>query len=286
MDYPNSYQKIYLVCAPQLSGRNFLINALSLSDQCVLRNAILATKQLDGTFGYQHKLAHIKQKLNEARDSLSWDVDGPSCARLYGVTDQDYTRDFHEILKFKFDPIVDRLIAQDKTLFLVVPKITQLPFYRDFWPNASVLFFVGFERFDQYRRSRKPPYPKLIEYWNTVKGTDWPEHPPADLAAFELLPAHIKQELKINFNFEIQRWFNYTKEQYALYHQHINQYLPQTNYYCWDVDANYFDQTTFLDNFQSLTQWLSLDIPNINDVKWYYNEWQQTIKHILSDNKL
>ena len=288
MQSPNYYKNINLVCAPQLSGRNFLINALSLSDRAVFRDSKLARAQLDGNFGYHDKLQHLSQLCELAKNKKSWDVGGPVCSRLYGFKGYEYVSEFHEVLQFKFDSIVDKLIDQNKTLFLIVHKLPHLPYYLQFWPNANLIFFTNFERFDQYRRTNKPVNPKLIEYWNAVRGPDWPSYPPTTLTEFYFLPKIIQHELEISFDFEIQRWFKRTEQQYELFNEYVVKFSEQyknNNQYVWDVEENYYDKDKFLTNFKNLSDLIELPCVNIDDIEEYYVNWQQTTKLILnSDN--
>lgn len=282
MQAPNYYDKIYLVCYPAGSGGNFLINCLNLSDQGVFRDAVLARRQIEGSFGYQDKLDFLKNKLQQARSNKFWTDLDLGCSNLFGVDNSAYVNEFHEILAKRFDPVVDLAIQHQKNLFLVVHQLPHLYYFLQFWPNAQVIFLTNYRNFVDERQPRSSVGTKLREYWDKTRDSTWPEIPPTNLESFQLLDDAIKHDLVDSFHFEIQRWFDYTSRQDELYDQFIRNFTNIHHNRCltWDVSNNYRDSQSFCAAFEEFSARLEVSLVPAQDLIWYFNEWLSTIKYL------
>ena len=123
LDYPNNYENITILCYPSNAGGNFLINCLSLSDQCVFRDAQLVNKQLQGKFNYYDKIQYLHDQLNISQQNNKWNDLSLGCSNLFGVDNNLYLVEYHELLLFQFDSVINKIIDQKLNMFLVAHSI-------------------------------------------------------------------------------------------------------------------------------------------------------------------
>ena len=145
--YPNQYKKITIVCYPYGAGGNFLINCLTLSDDAVFRSSALAQQQLNGQFSYNDKLNYLLEKLATAKNSTVWNDLELGCEDFYGVENETYSVQYHEVIAHRMNRVVYNTIDHDKHMFLVAHTKFQLRAYQNFWPNASLILFTDFAEF-------------------------------------------------------------------------------------------------------------------------------------------
>lgn len=280
--YPNYYENFFIFCFPAGAGGNFLINCLSLSDDCVLRSSVLANAQLNNKFDINDKVQWIKNQIDKSRQENKWEDLELGCSNLMGVWSPMYVREFPEILSNKFDPIVTRLIDKKIPLCLVTHNVYEIPFIIRYWPNSRLVFFNNTYSFQQ-NRFHKKSNPRLSALWDSLKGPSWPIFPPNNLREFERLPNFIKQEFIENFGLEILRWLDYSEESDNLYHQEISKMpsmFPNNDYIFWDVEKNYKNFDCFIEAFVPFAQWAGIECPEHDVLKWYFDSWKSIIADV------
>jgi hypothetical protein len=131
-----NYDKIVIVCYPHGAGGNFLINCLSLTDQCVLRDSNLAEQQLASGFDVKEKLKYLNDNLEFSKKTKQWNDLNLGCGRLFGIENLLYLTEYPEIIETQFNYIIPQLIKQNKYLFIVAHSIQDIEAYQKFWTNA------------------------------------------------------------------------------------------------------------------------------------------------------
>jgi len=274
------YDRIIIVCYPMYAGGNFLINSLSLSDQCVLRDAKLAQQQIESGFDVSAKLEYLHSSLESTRYRKTWNDLGLGCYQLFGFTNSEYLTEYHEILEKQFNLVISRLIKQKKYLFIVAHNIPMVNAYRKFWINSRVIFFTRYTQFIQSRFNKHIP-PNLLQYWNDIKGADYPNDPPLNNEDFLRLPGWLQKELVEDFGGEIFRRFAYFDVRAQLFDKNVVDY--QTNLgsmaLTWDVNASYeASEDQFLLNLHKCANWVGLKIEaKDQDLIDYRRDWLYTI---------
>jgi hypothetical protein len=146
--------KLTLVHYPVGAGGKFLINCLSLSDECVFSHATLIKNQLQGQFGQQHKLQYIKEQL-ESTDGSSWNDLDLGCYQMFGFPVHPFAFSnpkLHWVLEKFMNPEMHDLEAAGKKWFLTTHDTAILRQYLTYWSNAKAIVFVNFEEVLKARR--------------------------------------------------------------------------------------------------------------------------------------
>jgi hypothetical protein len=276
------YNKVIVLCYPQGAGGNFLINCLSLSDQCVLRDAILAEQQLSVGIDVEKKLIYLQSQLATSKRTGLWNDLALGCANLFGIPGLAYLEKYPEIIQKQFNYVIPQLIKQQKYLFIIAHSTQYLDAYCKFWTNARVIFMTEYHEFVQRRYMRKKnPSPMLLDYWNTVKGPNWPVYPPMTNKEFLLLPKLVQTELVDNFHSEIFKWIDIDNEQQELYNCTVNNYIKQMGNcaFEWNVSTNFSgNQERFLETLDRCSTWAGINIEAAdNDITEYYKNWLDAI---------
>lgn len=273
-----NYDKVIIFCYPAGSGGNFLINCLSLNDQCVLRDARLAERQLQFGFTPAEKIEYFQTQLNATLDTKKWNDLGLGCSNLFGVDNSTYFFEYPEIIQKKFNYVISQLIHENKYLFIVAHTTQYLNAYRNFWPNARTIFFTNYHKFVNNRAGKLPTKNlDLIRYWDVVKGLDWPEAPPANHLDFLQLSEAIRSELINEFHGEIFRWLDSPPFKEDLHNVAVKNYLESIGDRCldWNVENNYAgNESEFLISLQRCAEWtgVRIDVPD-SMVLDYYRNW-------------
>jgi hypothetical protein len=280
------YDKVVIVCFPTNAGGNFLINCLSLTDQCVLRNSLLCIKQLTHGMTVNDKIKYLLSQLELAATN-EWNDLNLGCASLFGIESQLYFTEYPEIIEKKFFPCVTDLINLGKYLFIVAHSIQTVEAIQKFWTNSRVVFFTEYQQFLDNRqhihlRPRKIKNYALIEYWQLIKGETWPNMPPRNEYEFLKLPGAIQQECTDIFKGEIFRMFDYKELRTELFNKDVNQYqqlLTNSRAFTWNVNETYHGDTTkLLTQVHLCAEWLKITISaSDNDIVRYYNQWLETL---------
>ena len=282
--YPNSYDKIVIVCYPPGAGGKFLINNLGLNDQAVFQDAILARRQINGDFSYNNKLSYLSAQFEHTVKNAKWNDLGLGCGYLFGYCGIDYQTQYPEILANQTDLSIPLIISENLFLFLVAHDTMVLRSILNFWTNAKVIGFTNFENFINTRSTNLYKYDKhekhRLDYWNAVKGEAWPDSPPKSKSEFLLLPDWMQSELIDDFKNEISRLFDTRDQWVELYENDISKIKKDLNsrFYQIDVDEFYKDEQIFLSTLKDCLQWLDLPMPqNDHDNCQYFQTWKATL---------
>ena len=279
--YPNQYDKIVIVCYPPGAGGKFLINNLGLNDQAVFQDSTLVQKQIKGKFTYQNKIDYLFDQLQQSSKNLKWNDLNLGCEQLFGIQPKEYQIDYPEQLTNRFRIEIKQAISKELCLFLVAHDTLILRSILNFWSNARVIGFSNHSDFINQRWPNERSSNERLNYWNTVRGDNWPIQPPTIRAEFLELPDAVRHEL-INFfnNDEIATWF-FKNELIQIQNELGNRFFQV------DTDIIYKDAYKFLENLKKCLQWLELPMPlNENDNFRYFQVWKETIDLIakFSDN--
>jgi len=276
------YDKIIILCYPEGAGGNFLINCLSLSDQCVLRDAKLAEQQLIVGTSAKEKLDYFQTQIDISKRTNRWNDLGLGCDNLFGVESLSYLESYPEIIEKKFNYVIPQLINQQKYLFIVAHSTQYFNACYEFWPNARAIFLTDYHDFVQQRNYLGAENKtKLTDYWNTVKGPDWPIAPPTTNKEFMLLPHAIQKELIDNFHGEIFRWVDSSVLQEELHNRAVDQLIEHMgeNAFVWNVDHAFNgDQQAFIKALEQCADWAGIQISATEeDILRYYRNWLEVI---------
>jgi hypothetical protein len=279
-----NYDKIVIVCYPPGAGGNFLINCLSLTNQCVLRDSILAEQQLISGFDVNKKLKYLNDNLEISKNTKQWNDLNLGCCQLFGFTNSLYLTEYPEILETQFNYIIPQLIKQNKYLFIIAHTMQHLEAYQKFWTNSRVIFLTEYEKFIQQSgyKSSTLKLKKIHQYWDIVKDENWPTLPPLSPDEFLKLPSLVQQELRENYHNEIFKWFDYIDLQLKLFNSDVYKYqsLLKQRSFIWNVaDTFNGNVSKCLSEFHRCAKWLNLEIEaDDNDIINYYNNWLNTVK--------
>lgn len=290
INFPNKFDKISIVCYPAGTGGNFLINCLSLSNDCVFLDAGLARLQLEGKFTVADKINYLKTKLQESRTNGVWNDLSLGNQNYFGVDRLEWLTSFPEILYSKLDPIVKHTINNNKNFFFILHEIVNLDRIKEFWPNSKIILFDNYRNFLQKRyKTKSTPSSKLVDYWNIVRDSSWPMNPPQNKKEFESLPKHCQDELIDVFSFEISRWFDHSVEFDLLWSDAISEAKEKYNQdvAVWDVDQSYKDSQALVSNLDFLFDCLDLPVVDSSIIEDYFYDWKNTLECIRSrSNKI
>jgi len=305
IDYPNNYPNMVIVCYPSYAGAKFLINCLGLGPESVFQHQQLAQQQIDGQFDYSDKIRYLHNQLDITEQTQVWNDLGLGSPQLLGINTEDFVTQYHEILAYQITPVVNEIIRNNLNMFMITHSTVWLDAYLKFWPRARVIFFSNYKSFRNSRqqastvpqqlqsdggyRSRAGEWvflpkilPILTDYWNTVRGPDWPTEPPTNFQEFEMLPEFVQHELRHQFKNYIVQFFNYQDLQDQLFDQDAARYqeILGANSYVWDVQQSYQTGAAgFLNEFEKCRQWLGVSATNNQDLVAYFERWLRVISN-------
>jgi hypothetical protein len=282
-----NYDRIIILCHPRGAGGNFLINCLSLNDQCVFRDSVLAEQQLTSGFNVEKKLSYLQTQLTKSVLINKWGDLDLGCCNLFGIGNQLYVTEYPEIIQTKFSSVVSRLIQQQKYLFIIAHTTQYLEAYLKFWVNARVIFFNNYHNFIQKRgyddnvNWQTKVRPQLNQYWNTVRDISWPVNPPTTRSEFLQLPKHIQNELLTQFHGEIFRWADNRQLHTNLHDRSIANIAHQlgSRAYEWNVEKTFSgDYPIFFEELHQVANWIGVSIDaSRNELEDYYKQWLHAI---------
>jgi hypothetical protein len=276
------YNKIIILCYPRGSGGNFLINCLSLTDQCVFRDSLLAEKQLTSGFVTADKLNYLHTQLNTSVINKKWNDLGLGCANLFGVPNEFYLTEYPEIIQKQFNYVINDLIKSEKYLFLVAHSIQQLDAYFKFWSNAKVIFLTDYREFIKQRGySKKVAIPALRRYWNIIRTESWQAEPPSTIDEFHQLPKLIQDELIEQHRGEIFKWIETPPTKHELHDREVNRYIERLGKvaHTWSVAKTFSgDDRVFFNELSQCAKWADISLQvSETDILGYYKNWLHTI---------
>lgn len=147
--------KLTLVHFPRGAGGKFLINALSISDDCVFAHANLIREQLQNRFTDKDKLDYLQAQLAQSRSNSDWNDLNLGCWQQFGLPVHPFAfanPDLHFLLEKHADPIMHALSVSGKRWFITTHDTAQLRQLLQYWPNAKVIVFMNFEKFLRLRQ--------------------------------------------------------------------------------------------------------------------------------------
>jgi len=163
---------LIVVAYPPMAGGKFLINCLALSSNAVLQHAGLAQLDLDGALSSVNKMQILRNKIKLVGDR--WDDLRMGCDMLFGVNIDRYREYVGDMSIFTFAKVIDTLSNSDKLFFIVAHDTEELSGILKIWPQARVIAFNNCLPFITHRGGRDV----CSEYWNVIRGPDWPELAP------------------------------------------------------------------------------------------------------------
>lgn len=276
------YDRVVIVCYPAGAGGNLLINCLSLDDQGIFRDTVIAKQQLTIGTSTREKVQYLKDQLQLARQTKQWNDFGLQCFRLSEINPLLYLTEYPEIIAAKLHPIIYQIVEKKKYLFLIAHTVYHVDAFLKFWPKARVIFYTQWEQFISNRgKYQLFDTTKLQNYWNTIRDNSWPTVAPSTQEEFDSLPEDIKHELINQFDGEIFHMMSYYKLRTKLYHESVVRYTQQlgNRSYVWSVDKSYASADQFDRDLRECAHWVGVDVPaNSADIKDLFTSWKEIIQ--------
>lgn len=266
---------------PNNTGGNFFINCLSLSTQAPLRDAQLARDHLTQPWNADQKLRYFQTQLSEARRTRVWRDLNLGCSQLFGISSLEWLTLFPEIISAQMDTVIARLIESKQYLFLVNHwSMETLPRMLDLWPQARIILFENYRSFLN-QRGKSNNHNNLIQYWQKVRGQDWPEHPPQNQNEFANLDPRLQYELIQDFDYEISRYFDNQMLFDKKWHEHANAICEDnSSIFRVNIDDAYSSAEKVILYVENCASWLGINEVYPDHIKIYYDDWINTINVI------
>ena len=245
-------------------GGKFLTNCLGLSSQFVLQDQNLAQKQLDNQLDSAQKFNLIMDRLNRA--SANWNDLGLG-DWYFGTI---ITKDFDES---QLHPVCGKIHAQNLFFTACCHTTDEIHSTLKNWPNAKIISFINNKNFlSTYRPSSLDGHiMRWKEYWNNIRGANWPVTPPSTLDEIRSLPRVIQDELETTFSNVIYQHINCTIDTLPFI-------LGPTLHpiFIWDCDW-YLDAEATVNSVECLYNLLGLTDFNPEWVKAYWSKWVEKL---------
>jgi hypothetical protein len=113
----------------------------------------------------------------------------------------------------------------------------------------------------------------IEEYWQVVRGEQWPSQPPTSIDEIKSLPNFIQEELRTHFKNEIYEYFTPNDIEAGM-----TSFL-NGNSIKWDC-TNYFLENNCVSNIKLLYDQLNLDCWDHDNISSYYRKWTAVLDHI------
>jgi hypothetical protein len=257
------YDKAIIFAYPRNAGGKFLINSLGLSPKFALQCSILATAQLSNIITPRQKHQLLIDRLDEVGDT--WD--DLRLGNLFG-------HEFNRLLKntpeklTAVPSILSQLMHQDFYIPIIAHTVEELAVLKRFLVYAQVIEFVNTKPF-MINRTMK----SIEEYWQVVRGEQWPSQPPTSIDEIKSLPNFIQEELRTHFKNEIYEYFTPNDIEAGM-----TSFL-NGNSIKWDC-TNYFLENNCVSNIKLLYDQLNLDCWDHDNISSYYRKWTAVLDHI------
>lgn len=278
---PNFYNELYIVCYPPGAGGNFLINCLSLSDDSVLSDSILANDQLQGRLDQNAKISYLKTQLDLAEQTKNWNDLNLGNKQFFGINSHDVVDTFTEIISYKINSIVGDCIDAGKRIFFICHNILHLLSLLKIWPNSKVIFFTNYQNFLQRRPGYNQPrhHKMLNRYWLTVKDPSWPQDPPRNLDEFSELSQSIQDELIDLHKFYIAQWFEFESCHDRLWNDQVIQMCQKNpkNSFTWNVTNSYTNVENLINSLHEISNKFKFQLIDTKIIEWYFHRWKTVI---------
>ena len=128
------------------------INCLSLNEDAVFQNKILAKYQLEQKFNLEKKILYLNYKLNQTKIYRKWDDLGLYEYDFFGIMDHEYFfMSEDDIKNFKYPNIIHECIDSDKFIFLTAHEDEYILKLLNCWKNSKFITFINQKSFIKYR---------------------------------------------------------------------------------------------------------------------------------------
>lgn len=270
----NCNTKVFLVY-PYGAGGKFVAACLGLSDSCVLQKSSLANQQLLGTLNYTDKLHYLYNRLDNAQQTGQWNDFDLGCIEMNGIEIEYWNTWYPERIVESMSPVIEKCIDSKLYFFEMCNKLPQIYSALALWEHAKVIVFTNYRQHVDQRRGSPRSNHQVQEYYNRVKGPDWPIQAPTTQTEFDQLPTYIKKELTEDFSNEIVNYFDHTHhldQLWAIYAQKLKQELGSRVFEFSVADAFSDD---YYSHYTDICSWLGVEPANEDDVKVLYSQYRQ-----------
>lgn len=276
--------RLVIAFYPPRAGGKFLLNCLGLSDNFVLQDQSLAKQQLEGKFTGRNKLELLLERLDQVDDH--WNDLNLGCLELFGDHSyKDTTAAFFDIGRHgKFFPVIRKLSISDVYFPTVAHNLLELKNTLYHWPNAKVIQLNDSEKFrTKYHRTASK------NFWNDIKGKDWPAQAPETIEQYFQLPEWVRKELSTHGSAaaEVIRqllWDSDKKHLDSENQKFLDQILCScSKLYQWDVDW-YLEEASMLKELQTLYEKLNLNDFNADYISTFYKAYTKKLSEIAELN--
>jgi len=279
-----NYNNITIVYYPGGAGGKFLICTLALNDKSVFQEAVLTEYQLEGKFTVEKKVEYIKDRLENSKKIKQWTDFDTGCTNFFGFKSDSFYTTYFDILELRINSAVRRAIKHQKQIFAIAHSTQELETLLSFWHNANVIIFENYKNFiSQRKHLKKEKNEDLKNYWNIIKGNDWPELPPESLSDLENISPEIKKELHEVFHDQIYCYLQYEDIEKKLRDKKVKQLVNKLKdrVYIFDVEYSYSSPKVFFDEMKKCANWLSLPVvvPE-TEIQSLFFQWKKTITNI------
>ena len=201
---------------------------------------------------------------------------------MYGIDNDRYRNTFPEIIKKKLNSsLIQKCVDNKLQLFLVSHDFFLLEQQQKIWTNGKLIVFKNYQNFINQRPKFQSQNNKdLNQYWNSIKGSDWPESPPTTLSLLEQLPQHIQDELVHGFNNEIFRYLDFEQDFDILWHAYLEDLRKSVDLFEFDVDYAYNNSENFYKTYMQVCKYLDLPCYERIVIDKYFNMWRKVISGI------
>jgi hypothetical protein len=262
------------------SGGKFLINCLGLSSDALLQHRDLVQAQMAGQLSTQQKLDLLQDRLRQSLADAKWDDLGLGDYQTYGtyLTHNDAAA---------HDPIVHDISQGQHKFFAGAHEYNTLFFMLQAWPRATVIEFTdehvflewmrpGWTYRTQHRKNARYP-DHLMQSWQAVRGEQWPESPPLNLAQYQALPEHVQQEDACVHQATIR--------DLVAANQTVLDSLARCRHLSWDCSW-YRDADHVVHHVQQLYHRLELDGFDADAIRGFYHQWIACLHNLKSADHL
>lgn len=284
MKKPVNLQTPNIIIAAYISGGGgkCILNCLGLSRHMVLQDSTLAQQQLAGQLTTHDKKNLLISRLEASRQHSVWHDLRLGCEQLFGIKELSYDNNYTQVPEsFLFNSVIAELSDSDLRFGLVEHNYTRLEKKIRLWTNATVILFYNEIDFIKSNRPDWTPINiRLQEFWESVRGPDWPNQPPVTFSELAQLDPFVQQELKELFDNEILEYLYPDHVLGAIKHQdQLTKNRVMLTNTCLTWNCNWFaTEELFIHNMKELYQQLKFDDFDPNAVSAYYTRWYDIIR--------
>lgn len=263
-------------------GGHFVGAALGLSNNVLLQNNELAIKQLNGTLTPLDKLDMLVNNISQVTDT--WTDFGLSDDKMYGIDRNEmhllYTALKEDPTVWRFFNNIGEITNSGKYIIHTSHPGPEIFRRLEVWPNSKVLVITNTREFIRevgraYYIEQSPLVrDRCKQYWDIVRGADWPVDPPRELEDVADLPDFVKDELYNTFNGEIDRYltsWHMEDHDEALIRSQVNDVFYLSALELLDTDAT-------VNVVKDIYKWMGLTDFDSNMCKTLHTTWLTKLK--------